>query len=48
MKIFSGRLTSEQRREAREARVKIVEGREEMARLAKLYGLKPFKLDDVN
>ena len=42
--ITTGRLTGEQRREAREARVLVVEGKEEVTRLAKLYELSKFSL----
>ncbi len=42
--ITSGRLTSEQRREAGEARVVVIEGRKEISRTASLHGLKEFEL----
>ncbi len=42
--ITTGKLTSEQRREAQEARITIVEGREEIVRLAKLHDIEPFDL----
>lgn len=42
--ITSGRLTSEQRREAGEARVVVIEGRKEIGRIANLHGLKEFEL----
>jgi ribosomal protein S19E (S16A) len=45
--VTSGRLTSEQRREAGEARVTIIEGRREITRLAQLFGLDPFDLFDI-
>lgn len=47
--ITTGSLTSAQRREAQEARVTVVEGREEVVRLADLYGVEKFDLfDDPN
>jgi Restriction endonuclease len=42
--ITSGRLTSEQRREAQEANVTVIEGREELRRLAALHELGQFEL----
>ena len=42
--ITTGNLTSEQRREAQEARTTIIEGRAEISRLATLYDIGPFKL----
>ncbi len=42
--ITTGELTPEQRREAREARIKVVEGRDEVNRLANLYGIELFSL----
>ena len=42
--ITTGRLTAEQRREAREANVIVIEGRDEISRLAALYNLKRFEL----
>ena len=42
--ITSGKLTSEQRREAQEARITIIEGREEISRLAKLHSIGNFEL----
>ncbi len=42
--ITTGRLTGEQRREAREAEVLVVEGRKEVARLAKLHEMSKFSL----
>lgn len=44
--ITSGRLTGEQRREAGEARVVIIEGRDEIARIAKLFSVEEFDLFD--
>lgn len=44
MFVTTGRLTAEQRREAQEARVIVVEGREEVSRLAKVHGLEGFSL----
>ena len=44
MFITTGRLTSEQRRESQEARVVVVEGREELGRLAKVHNVEPFDL----
>ncbi len=42
--ITTGRLTSEQRREAQEAGVIVIEGAEELRRLAKLHHIEPFGL----
>jgi hypothetical protein len=42
--ITTGRLTTEQRREAGEARVVVIEGREEIARICKTQGLGEFEL----
>lgn len=42
--ITTGRLTSEQRREAGEARVVVIEGRNEILRIAKLYNIEEFEL----
>jgi hypothetical protein len=42
--VTSGRLTSEQRREADEAGVIIIEGQEEIGRLANLYNIAQFEL----
>jgi hypothetical protein len=42
--ITTGRLSGEQRREAREASVIVIEGRQEISRLAKLYKLVKFDL----
>jgi hypothetical protein len=42
--ITTGKLTSEQRREAQEARITIIEGREEISRLSKLHKIGKFDL----
>jgi hypothetical protein len=42
--ITTGRLTSEQRREAQEANVTVAEGREEITRLSSLHHMKAFEL----
>ncbi len=42
--ITTGRLTSEQRREAGEARVVVIEGREEIKRIANIYRMEEFEL----
>jgi hypothetical protein len=42
--ITTGQLTSEQRREAREAQVIVIEGRKEISRIAQLHKVEPFKL----
>jgi hypothetical protein len=42
--ITTGRLTGEQRREAQEARVVVIEGRDEILRLASIHGLERFEL----
>jgi hypothetical protein len=42
--VTSGRLSAEQRREAGEARVVVIEGREEISRIAKQQGLEDFEL----
>jgi len=42
--VTTGRLTSEQRREAGEARIVVIEGREEIKRIAQLYGIGEFDL----
>ena len=42
--ITTDRLTTDQRREAGEARVVVIEGREEIARIAKTHGLEEFEL----
>lgn len=44
--VTSGRLTGEQRREAAEAKVTVIEGREEITRLAQLHDLQAFSLFD--
>jgi hypothetical protein len=44
--VTTGRLTGEQRREATEAKVVVVEGREEVDRLAKQFGVDRFDLGD--
>ena len=44
--ITTGKLTSEQRREAQEARITIIEGREEIGRLAELHNIGKFELFD--
>jgi restriction endonuclease Mrr len=44
--ITTGRLTSEQRREAGEAKVVVIEGREEISRIANLHGIEEFELFD--
>jgi len=46
--ITTGRLTGEQRREAGEARVVVIEGREEIIRIASLHHIGEFKLFDDN
>ena len=45
--ITTGRLTSNQRREAQEARVVVIEGKNEMTRLAQLYNIGQFELFDI-
>lgn len=42
--VTSGRLTGEQRREAQEARVIVIEGRDEVSRLAAQHGIERFEL----
>jgi hypothetical protein len=42
--VTSGRLSGEQRREAQEARVIVVEGRDEISRLAAQHGIDRFEL----
>lgn len=42
--ITTGRLTSAQRREAGEARVTVIEGRDEVLRIAQLHGVPAFEL----
>ena len=44
--ITTGKLTAEQRREAREANVIVIEGQDEISRLAALYKIKRFELFD--
>ena len=44
--ITTGRLTGEQRREAQEARITIIEGREEISRLSTLHNIGSFELFD--
>lgn len=44
--VTSGRLTSEQRREAGEARVVVIEGRDEITRIAASHGITKFNLFD--
>ena len=46
--ITTGRLTSEQRREAGEAGVVVIEGQEEITRIASLYGIEAFELFDAS
>jgi hypothetical protein len=46
--ITTGRLTGEQRREAQEARVVVIEGQEEILRLAKIHGVERFELFEDN
>ena len=41
--ITTGQLTADQRREAQEANVTVIEGKKEIARIAKLYKIKPFE-----
>jgi len=45
--VTTGRLTGEQRREAQEARVVVVEGRDEVSRLAAQHGIEGFELFDT-
>ena len=42
--VTSGRLTSEQRREAGESRIVVIEGRKEITRIAKIHRLQEFEL----
>jgi hypothetical protein len=42
--ITTGRLTGEQRREAQEAKVVVIEGRDEVLRHANIHGIAPFEL----
>lgn len=44
--VTTGRLTGEQRREAQEARVIVIEGRDEVSRLATQHGIEHFELFD--
>jgi hypothetical protein len=44
--ITTGRLTSEQRREANEAKVLVIEGRDEVHRIASKYGIAKFDMFD--
>jgi hypothetical protein len=44
--VTTGRLTSEQRREAGEAKVVVIEGREEIRRIAQLYEIDEFEFFD--
>jgi hypothetical protein len=44
MFVTTGRLTGEQRREAQEARVIVIEGQAEVSRLAQIHGLGDFSL----
>lgn len=46
--VTTGRLTSEQRREAGEARVIAIEGQQEITRIGQIYGIEPFELFDEN
>jgi hypothetical protein len=46
--VTSGRLTSEQRREAGEAKMVVIEGREEITRIARLHQLEAFELFEEN
>lgn len=45
--VTSGRLTGEQRREVAEAKVTVIEGRDEITRLARLHDLQGFSLFDT-
>jgi hypothetical protein len=42
--ITTGRMTGEQRREAAEAKVKVIESRDEVIRIATLHGIETFEL----
>jgi hypothetical protein len=42
--ITSGRLTGEQRREAGEANIIVIEGKDEIKRISQLYGIEEFEL----
>ena len=44
--VTTGKLTGEQRREAQEARVIVIEGREEVSRMAAQHGIERFELFD--
>ncbi len=44
--VTTGKLTGEQRREAQEARVIVIEGRDEVTRLASQHGISKFELFD--
>lgn len=44
--VTTGRLTSAKRREAQEARVVVIEGKEEITRIAKLHNVSRFELFD--
>lgn len=44
--VTTGRLTGEQRREAQEARVIVIEGRDEVSRLAAQHSVERFELFD--
>jgi hypothetical protein len=46
MFVTTGRLTGEQRREAQEAKVIVIEGASEIRRLAQLHNVEPFDLVD--
>lgn len=46
--VTSGKLTGEQRREAQEARVIVIEGRDEVSRLAAQHGIDQFELFDAD
>ncbi|HXX65566.1 MAG TPA: restriction endonuclease [Polyangiaceae bacterium] len=45
--VTTGRLTGEQRREAQEARVVVIEGREEIDRIAERHGVPKFDLAEA-
>lgn len=45
--VTTGRLTGEQRREAAEAGVTVIEGREEVARVCKAHGIADFFADEA-
>jgi len=46
--ITTGRLTSEQRREAGEAKITVIQGSDELNRIAKLYNYKTFDEEYIN